>query len=368
MILLAVLTFIAFVLNVVMIVNHLRQQKSGFSRPLVLVLSVGLFQLLFNYVIGELAVHKINLVLSFPLVLLYSPALLCLTAAKNKNGTLFIAWYHYLPFVFGFVFYLILANNSALRYQYQLDFYQFMHLFAFLQFSIYGVWINIGYRPADNGLLPAVNRDRWQWQVLCLLLFVSLLVSLYNMTVNRNDLVAYQLFVQLLYLLFLLTVATFSITENAESLPRLEKPLFTETKPVGVVIATVGKDNQNTVACLISAELKLVYREKIELFIQLQGFLDSNMNKDKFCKQLNINCSHLAPFLKEEFGKGFNGFLNSLRISYAVTQLSGGELLSTIDDLAYTCGFNSRASFYRNFQAEHGCSPHQFKLNLNKKP
>ncbi|WP_400261973.1 helix-turn-helix domain-containing protein [Sphingobacterium sp. SG20118] len=58
------------------------------------------------------------------------------------------------------------------------------------------------------------------------------------------------------------------------------------------------------------------------------------------------------------------GFINQLRLVYASRLLSQEEFVYTIDDLSFICGFNSRASFYRNFITEFGCSPHQYRTTV----
>lgn len=168
-------------------------------------------------------------------------------------------------------------------------------------------------------------------------------------------------FVVLSYLLFLLGI---SVMPNVKEERGRDRPSTYSIKQetVDTFIPKASKKKSHMPVYPIMAEQEAVYRTKVEQFIQSLAYLVCELNKKKFSAQLDIPLPHVAPFLKHEFGRGFNGFINQLRLNYAAKQLKGEELIYTIEDLSVICGFSSRASFYRNFQSEFGCSPHQFRL------
>ncbi|MCC2597858.1 helix-turn-helix domain-containing protein [Sphingobacterium sp. FBM7-1] len=113
---------------------------------------------------------------------------------------------------------------------------------------------------------------------------------------------------------------------------------------------------------VIPKDLALGYRLEVENFIASRAYLDADLNKNNFCERINIPQGHVSPFLKQAYDKSFNGFINELRLAYATKELNRKEFVYTIDDLSFICGFRSRASFYRNFTAAFGCSPHQYRV------
>ena len=121
---------------------------------------------------------------------------------------------------------------------------------------------------------------------------------------------------------------------------------------------------KNREPVVLPVEVEFLYRQKVELFILAKGYLDIDLNREQFCKQLDIKKNDLGPFLKKSYKTNFNGFINQLRLVYASRLLSQEEFVYTIDDLSFICGFNSRASFYRNFITEFGCSPHQYRTTV----
>lgn len=77
----------------------------------------------------------------------------------------------------------------------------------------------------------------------------------------------------------------------------------------------------------------------------------------------------LSPVYLERIFKSANSvtltdYINNLRIAKAKTLLENANL--NITDIAFSCGFNSRQSFYFNFQRRLSCSPKEYRDNFKK--
>lgn len=107
-------------------------------------------------------------------------------------------------------------------------------------------------------------------------------------------------------------------------------------------------------------------QDSLEHFEQEKGFLDS-VGLDDLAKQLNTNRSTLSSFLNEH-KKGFNAYINSLRIQQAVTDLKVDKELrkKTVKELAVIYGNLHPKTFASLFKVITGEMPALFIENLDK--
>lgn len=107
-------------------------------------------------------------------------------------------------------------------------------------------------------------------------------------------------------------------------------------------------------------------QDSLEHFEQEKGFLDS-VGLDDLAKQLNTNRSTLSSFLNEH-KKGFNAYINSLRIQQAVTDLKVDKELrkKTVKELAVIYGNLHPKTFASLFKVISGETPALFIENLDK--
>lgn len=101
-------------------------------------------------------------------------------------------------------------------------------------------------------------------------------------------------------------------------------------------------------------------------FEQEKGFLEP-VNLDDLAKQLNTTRSTLSPFLNE-YKKGFNAYINSLRIQQAVSDLKADKELrkKAIIELAVIYGDLHPKTFASLFKVITGKTPKLFIENLEQ--
>lgn len=135
-----------------------------------------------------------------------------------------------------------------------------------------------------------------------------------------------------------------------------------ETESTTEIPETQEKTERTTV--LSATDQRLL--DGLNNFEQEKGFLDS-VGLDDLAKQLNTNRSTLSSFLNEH-KKGFNAYINSLRIQQAVTDLKVDKELrkKTVKELAVIYGNLHPKTFASLFKVITGEMPALFIENLDK--
>ncbi|MDC1106471.1 two-component regulator propeller domain-containing protein [Prolixibacteraceae bacterium] len=95
-----------------------------------------------------------------------------------------------------------------------------------------------------------------------------------------------------------------------------------------------------------------------------EWYLNRNLNKHLFAKQLNISMSHLSVVLRDGLKTNFNDLINGYRIEEVKKRLKDPTFKDyTLLGIAEDCGFNSKTSFYRIFKKYTGVTPTEYIQN-----
>ena len=158
------------------------------------------------------------------------------------------------------------------------------------------------------------------------------------------------------------TLETVAIIENTET--TTIEVAETESVEENVTEITVTQQQAKNTTVLSATDQRLL--DGLNTFEQEKGFLGS-VNLDDLAKQLNTTRSTLSPFLNEH-KKGFNAYINSLRIKQAVTDLKTDKELrqKTIKELAVIYGDLHPKTFASLFKVITGETPTLFIENLDK--
>lgn len=82
-------------------------------------------------------------------------------------------------------------------------------------------------------------------------------------------------------------------------------------------------------------------------------------------KELGFTPLSLSRFFQDVLGIGFVEHVNSLRISYAKRLLRSSE--STVSEIGFFCGFQSKRTFFRNFQKMCEQTPNEYRESVRNK-
>ncbi|MBR1899976.1 MAG: helix-turn-helix domain-containing protein [Lachnospiraceae bacterium] len=79
---------------------------------------------------------------------------------------------------------------------------------------------------------------------------------------------------------------------------------------------------------------------------------------------LHLTPHYVSKFFRKNFGSSFSGYLNHVRMEHAVRDIRYTD--RSITDIAFNSGFINVSTFNRNFRAEYGMSPKQYREDLRR--
>jgi len=89
-----------------------------------------------------------------------------------------------------------------------------------------------------------------------------------------------------------------------------------------------------------------------------QPYLDPDITISGLSKLLNVKVEYLSEVLNSRLNQNFFDFINKYRIEeFKIQSILKANSHLSIMGIAYNCGFNSKASFYRAFKKFEGISP-----------
>jgi AraC-like DNA-binding protein len=97
-------------------------------------------------------------------------------------------------------------------------------------------------------------------------------------------------------------------------------------------------------------------------------YLDNDLNLRELAERLEVFPHHLSQLLNEQYGQNFFDFINSYRSQEVKNMLSDpNQKDESILSIAFTCGFNSKATFNAFFKKQTGQTPRQFRADCESK-
>lgn len=105
----------------------------------------------------------------------------------------------------------------------------------------------------------------------------------------------------------------------------------------------------------------------IEAYLKEQRpYVVQQYNIEDLAKSINKKEHDISAAIKSQGFTGFREYINSVRLEY-FKRLVAENPEKNIKELMFACGFNSRATFYRNFSDRYGISPTKFIENQQNK-
>ncbi|MCK0192634.1 helix-turn-helix domain-containing protein [Arenibacter sp. F20364] len=103
-------------------------------------------------------------------------------------------------------------------------------------------------------------------------------------------------------------------------------------------------------------------KRKLDLLIQKELHLQQDFNVTNGAREMEMPGHHLSYFIKQHYGLSFSAYRNKLRMDHAAKLIRDGFLdSSTMEALAWECGFASRSSFSKAFKGATGLSPSEYE-------
>lgn len=203
------------------------------------------------------------------------------------------------------------------------------------------------------------NKDlRWlQTFLIASLLIFIVNVSLYNINnylkfTTFNELSKYSYIFATLYVFYL---AYFGIKQGEVFADNIEANFETNL---------IKSDNP----LYIKIEHKDTIHKLLFLMEKEQPYLDPEITLAKLSNYLNIKPELLTEVLNSSLNNNFFDFINKHRIEEFKIKCVRSEFKHlSIIGIAYECGFNSKASFYRAFKKFEGISPSEYISKVSLK-
>lgn len=105
--------------------------------------------------------------------------------------------------------------------------------------------------------------------------------------------------------------------------------------------------------------------ERLErLMVEQKPFKNPDLTLNELARSLDVHPNHLSQVINSRIKKNFYELINDRRVEEFIHLTSQPESQQfTLLSLAHDCGFNSKASFNRNFKKYTGLSPREYLKN-----
>jgi AraC-like DNA-binding protein len=117
---------------------------------------------------------------------------------------------------------------------------------------------------------------------------------------------------------------------------------------------------------LTDVQAAAIYESLIKSITNEKVFTDPELTLGALASKLIVHSNHLSQVINTYEQKNFYDFINFHRIEEFKRIVALAENRNyTLVSLAYDCGFNSKASFNRNFKKVTGLSPSEFLQQID---
>lgn len=142
---------------------------------------------------------------------------------------------------------------------------------------------------------------------------------------------------------------------NIQDLPPAPQPSSTMLKEPDAIQAYEPATNQ---------QYAIIANDILNAFTKDKLHLDSELTLQTLSKKLNLPPLLVSRAINTELKKNFRNLVNEYRVAAVMDRLVDPKSASlSLLGIAYECGFNSEASFYRIFKSIAGVSPKEYQLS-----
>ena len=136
-----------------------------------------------------------------------------------------------------------------------------------------------------------------------------------------------------------------------------------------IEVTRKSDDNTDPGTSLMSSETEQLLLTKLENFEREQLFTDKKVSLSYVATHIGTNTKYLSFVIKKYKGKGFNTYINELRINYILEKLNTEPVYRQykISTLAEDAGFSSHSKFTTIFKSVTDVSPSHFIKYIESK-
>jgi len=116
---------------------------------------------------------------------------------------------------------------------------------------------------------------------------------------------------------------------------------------------------------LTDSNIDAIHSRLIQLLDEEKPYVNPNLTLNELAKMLHVHPNYLSQVINSKEEKNFYELINKKRIYEFVKKLEDSENKQyTLIAIAYECGFNSKASFNRNFKKYFDVTPSEYQKKL----
>lgn len=217
---------------------------------------------------------------------------------------------------------------------------------VFLYFSIrhyqkYRVWLNQNYSDTEK-----IKFD-WLRNFLYVFTFILILGAVFDFT---NSFIFKLSYIQFFYFELVLALTTYYLAVAGYLRSKTIELNFSEKE---------AEEIEQRKTLLPEKELEKLKNKMQFLMTDEKIYLEPNLTLNDLSRKLGVNSSILSYAINNGFGKNFNDFINEFRINEVKEKLKTSD--DSLLNVAFDCGFNSKATFNRAFKKFTGTSPKEFQ-------
>ena len=165
-----------------------------------------------------------------------------------------------------------------------------------------------------------------------------------------------QVFTRPLSKIHYVTDAQTSVPNQAGSPPALSS-VTTESNKI-IDTFTYTKYQRSS---LTEEEAGMIHKQLLQLMHTEKPFTDPDLTLNDLAGKLSVHPNHLSQVINTKEAKSFYDLVNENRVEEFIRlSKQSGSQQYTLLGLAFDCGFNSKASFNRNFKKYTGMTPSEY--------
>jgi AraC-like DNA-binding protein len=197
----------------------------------------------------------------------------------------------------------------------------------------------------------------WIKHVLYLFLTLSIFETIRNFLISDSI-----IFESFFYAFLVCSLLIFVVTLVFKGLRQPE--LFSGITLEDVAISSSAEAKYN--ASALSNEKITQLAEVTQTYLTTEkSYLNPDLNLEELARDTSTSARVLSQVINSHFDKNFSEYINFFRIEEAkkllIASLADG---TTVLEIAYASGFNSKSNFYTAFKQQTGITPSQFKSSI----
>ncbi len=280
-----------------------------------------------------------------PFGLIYGPLLYWVWLGFREERNIFKRILpHLFPFILAFVAYLLVSLLPPVKDKYMNEWLGMLYISMCFSWLWYSLMIFVGsyrHKDFDIGFL--------KYAIVLLLIAKSCMLPMLFDWKNSLALVGGGSMGLVMYGCML----TLSLLIFNYFVQRLKESV-TFARKITDSIEIISADADRSI-------LTAVQQQSISDYLNEEPYSDSSFNVTRMAEDLQLPKMLLSQYFFDRYGDTVIKTVNAWRVAKACRMLEQPNVQLTMEELAFACGFNSRASFYRNFNLEKGCSPSAYR-------